>query len=95
MQKIDLETVSGIVKTITFHNTDNGYTVAKIEPEGGICVCVGQIVDRQHNPTQGQSARFLAPKGWFLPHFRLFKPVCAKLGCLLSIRHVQTVEFVG
>ncbi|HUT63762.1 MAG TPA: ATP-dependent RecD-like DNA helicase, partial [Anaerolineae bacterium] len=34
MVKTDLETLRGIVKTITFHNEDNGYTVAKIEPEG-------------------------------------------------------------
>ncbi len=34
MAKENLEILKGIVKTITFHNEDNGYTVAKIEAEG-------------------------------------------------------------
>jgi len=34
MVKENLETLRGIVKTITFHNEDNGYTVAKIEVDG-------------------------------------------------------------
>jgi exodeoxyribonuclease V alpha subunit len=35
MAKENLEKICGVVKTITFHNDENGYTVAKIEPEGG------------------------------------------------------------
>lgn len=34
MSKEHLEQLRGIVKTITFRNDENGYTVAKIEPEG-------------------------------------------------------------
>ena len=34
MPKENLETLKGIVKTITFHNEENGYTVAKIIPDG-------------------------------------------------------------
>jgi len=33
MAKENMETLRGIVKTITYHNEDNGYTVAKIEVE--------------------------------------------------------------
>ncbi|MFA6472488.1 MAG: ATP-dependent RecD-like DNA helicase [Candidatus Latescibacterota bacterium] len=35
MAKENLEKTRGIVKTITFHNDENGYTVAKIESEEG------------------------------------------------------------
>ena len=35
MPKENLETIKGVVKTITFHNEENGYTIAKITPEGG------------------------------------------------------------
>ncbi|MFC1560940.1 ATP-dependent RecD-like DNA helicase [Candidatus Latescibacterota bacterium] len=34
MSKENLEIIKGIVKTITFHNEENGYTIAKIIPEG-------------------------------------------------------------
>ncbi|MHB9029483.1 MAG: SF1B family DNA helicase RecD2 [Candidatus Latescibacterota bacterium] len=35
MSKEHLEQIKGVVKTITFHNEENGYTVARIEPEDG------------------------------------------------------------
>ncbi len=35
MPKNNLETVSGMVKTITFHNEETGFTIAKIVPEKG------------------------------------------------------------
>ncbi|MFC1538879.1 ATP-dependent RecD-like DNA helicase [Candidatus Latescibacterota bacterium] len=34
MPKENMETLKGLVKTITFHNDDNGYTIAKIIPDG-------------------------------------------------------------
>ena len=34
MANENLEQIKGIVKTITFHNEENGYTVAKVESEG-------------------------------------------------------------
>jgi len=33
MAKEQLEEIRGVVKTLTFRNDENGYTVAKIEPE--------------------------------------------------------------
>lgn len=41
MAKEQLEQLRGVVRTITFHNEENGYTVAKIEPEGARA---GQVV---------------------------------------------------
>jgi len=35
MSKENLETVRGIVRVITFRNENNGYTIAKLEPEDG------------------------------------------------------------
>jgi len=35
MSKENLETVRGIVRVITFRNENNGYTIAKLEPEEG------------------------------------------------------------
>ncbi len=35
MQKKQLETVSGIVRVLTYRNDNNGFTIAKIEPKGG------------------------------------------------------------
>ncbi|MBA7576086.1 hypothetical protein ES708_17923 [subsurface metagenome] len=35
MANENLETIKGTVKTITFHNKDNGWVVAKIIPEKG------------------------------------------------------------
>ena len=36
MTESNLDTITGTVRTITFHNEDNGFIVAKIEPDNGI-----------------------------------------------------------
>ncbi|MCE5250322.1 ATP-dependent RecD-like DNA helicase [bacterium] len=45
MTETNLEVLKGIVRTITFRNEDNGYTIAKIEPEGkrGIVAVTGYV----------------------------------------------------
>ncbi len=35
MSKEHMEQIKGVVKTITFHNEENGFTVARIEPDDG------------------------------------------------------------
>ena len=37
-----MDTLRGIVERITFHNEENGYTVAKLVPEGAPSYMVGR-----------------------------------------------------
>lgn len=58
MAKEQLEEIRGVVKTLTFRNDENGYTVAKIEPEGGKSGQVVAVTGYTNSISEGETLVF-------------------------------------
>ncbi|MFC1552891.1 helix-hairpin-helix domain-containing protein, partial [Candidatus Latescibacterota bacterium] len=58
MPKENMETLKGLVKIITFHNDENGYTIAKIIPDGGRETDIKTVTGNVNMLSVGETVEF-------------------------------------